>query len=319
MKFLAVNYHYFSKKKEDGFGIYPTSISDFKAQLLQLGRDFSFISQNELIEAIDGVSDLPEKSCLITFDDGLRSQYEQALPVIDVLGIPAVFFVNTLPYINGKLLSVHKIHWCRHFLSPKKFITEVCDAYNFFTGQEFNQHLFSLSDDDLLKQYRYDDLDSARIKFALNNALEEDLRNQIINVIFKKIINNERSFCRDFYINRRDLKKLYKRGYLGTHTHSHQPLASFGADRTTKEIVHSLDSLADILTISRQVLEIRGISYPYGNSQSVSPETGAIAKSLGLKFGFTMERSLNSTLQEPLLLARVDTNDVIGGKKELLL
>jgi hypothetical protein len=60
------------------------------------------------------------------------------------------------------------------------------------------------------------------------------------------------------------------------------------------------------------------ISYPYGSAAAVTPAVGAAAQSLGFAAGFTMERALNATLREPLLLARVDVNDAPGGKRELL-
>ena len=37
-----------------------------------------------------------------------------------------------------------------------------------------------------------------------------------------------------------------------------------------------------------------------------------------LRIGFTMERSLNTSLEDPLLLARVDTNDALGGKQPMM-
>src|SRR2546421_7479219 len=37
----------------------------------------------------------------------------------------------------------------------------------------------------------------------------------------------------------------------------------------------------------------------------------------GFRVGFTMERALNRTLEEPLLLGRLDANDAPGGKRPL--
>lgn len=44
-----------------------------------------------------------------------------------------------------------------------------------------------------------------------------------------------------------------------------------------------------------------------------------MARECGLGLGFTTERSFNLTLEAPLALARVDTNDVPGGKRPIVI
>jgi peptidoglycan/xylan/chitin deacetylase (PgdA/CDA1 family) len=60
------------------------------------------------------------------------------------------------------------------------------------------------------------------------------------------------------------------------------------------------------------------ISYPYGGEHAVGKREATTCAELGLRIGFTMERSLNTSLEDPLLLARVDTNDALGGKQPMM-
>ena len=53
--------------------------------------------------AMSGTADIPRGCVVLTFDDGLLSQYLNALPVLTDLAIPAVFFV--LPGFND---GVHR-------------------------------------------------------------------------------------------------------------------------------------------------------------------------------------------------------------------
>lgn len=53
-----------------------------------------------LIRALDGQASLPDKSIILTFDDGLESQLQLALPVLSKYRIPASFFV--MPGFNTK-------------------------------------------------------------------------------------------------------------------------------------------------------------------------------------------------------------------------
>lgn len=56
-----------------------------------LGRWFDFIQLNELPERLGRRNKRP--FCLLTFDDGKRSNATQVAPVLEKLGVPAVFFV----------------------------------------------------------------------------------------------------------------------------------------------------------------------------------------------------------------------------------
>jgi peptidoglycan/xylan/chitin deacetylase (PgdA/CDA1 family) len=56
-----------------------------------LGRSFDFIQLNELPERLHRHSKRP--FCLLTFDDGKRSNATQVAPELEKLGVPAVFFV----------------------------------------------------------------------------------------------------------------------------------------------------------------------------------------------------------------------------------
>jgi len=62
---------------------------------------------------------------------------------------------------------------------------------------------------------------------------------------------------------------------------------------------------------------IESISYPYGGILDVDNRVIDVCKQNGFKLGFTFERSFNTSLSEPLLLARADANDIPGGKNPL--
>ena len=85
------NYHYirtgFKAKYPSIFGFTP---SQFKMQLENLSKYGEFISQPELLQKIE--QPLQKNYILITFDDGLKEQYEIAKPILDEMGIPFIFF-----------------------------------------------------------------------------------------------------------------------------------------------------------------------------------------------------------------------------------
>ncbi len=77
----------------------------FAQQITHLAAAMQPVSLDEVIEAQAGGQALPRRAVLVTFDDGDRSVYEQALPVLREHGVPAAVFV-----IAG-LLDSRKPFW----------------------------------------------------------------------------------------------------------------------------------------------------------------------------------------------------------------
>ncbi len=91
---IVSNYHYiredFTAKHPSIFGLTP---KQFRLQMEELSKAGSFISQKDLLKFRNKKFD--KNYILITFDDGLKEQYELAKPILDAMGIPFIFFINT--------------------------------------------------------------------------------------------------------------------------------------------------------------------------------------------------------------------------------
>ena len=76
------NYHYIRESFEtlhpSIFGVTP---ADFKNQLLLSLNDGVFVKPNEIITNLEEVLKSKENYYLITFDDGLKEQFDLALPI----------------------------------------------------------------------------------------------------------------------------------------------------------------------------------------------------------------------------------------------
>lgn len=88
-------YHFFYDKNErepqDGNWI---EINDFEQQIKYLSEnDFYFPTWEEVEEYIDGKTELPEKSVVITVDDGDPSFFELGVPIIQKYNVQATSFV----------------------------------------------------------------------------------------------------------------------------------------------------------------------------------------------------------------------------------
>lgn len=315
MIFLSVNYHYIDDEAKYSRGIYPVSPSRLRSELRELGKVFRFVSQEDVLAAVDGRRPLPEYSCLITFDDALLCQYEKALPILDELGIPALFFVNSAPLLEKWPLMVHQIHWCRATLPPEEFLEQFKKSYKELSGKPLDLTALNMTDEKIKEYYPYDAPAEGYLKYLLTRPiLEKKLRERVVSSIFSGLVKDAADFCENFYLTPAQVKEFYQRSSLGLHTSTHQPMGSFSKEELRYEIG---GNLKDLLKIAGASGGIYSISYPYGTSDSVSEKVLDEVRATGLKLGFTMEQVFNDSLEQPLLFSRLDANDVPGGKYPL--
>jgi peptidoglycan/xylan/chitin deacetylase (PgdA/CDA1 family) len=105
-KYLSENglpvlmYHFFyDKSKDSGKDGNWIEISNFEEQMKYLSENnFYFPTWEQVENYIDGNQELPEKSIVITVDDGDPSFFELAVPIIQKYKIPVTSFVITYWY-----------------------------------------------------------------------------------------------------------------------------------------------------------------------------------------------------------------------------
>lgn len=295
MSLLAVNHHYF-RSTATGQGIYPTTPEALTAEIEQLRVRWRFGSEADILQHCYG-GGMTEPVCILTFDDGLKEQMK-TLALLDSLGVTAMYFVPTAPLLQRDVLDVHKLHMIRSRLSDVELAADL--------GQRFNFETYQFDDQLLAIQYRYDELISRKVKYFLNFVLDASARLAWTSRRFVELFGSERSASEALYMSAEDLHVLARRHLLGTHAHTHVPLATLTAAQVHLEISQSLDVLEHLS--GRRPL---GISYPFGGKSAVSEPVFAAAQASGLAYGFTMERGVNlEGSASPLALKRIDVNDV---------
>lgn len=297
----VINYHYIRENFEAKFpSIFGVTPNDFKKQLLVLKNQNGFVSPNDLLSNHQEILNSKGNYFFITFDDGLKEQFQLALPILDELQLSAVFFANSRNFQDKKLSTVHKIHLLRAIISPQEFFKKIA-----------NQTSINLSDSEKLKAkncYIYDDSESATLKYLLNFKIKFTVQEAIIESIFNDFFEEDK-IREELYMDEKELIQLSQLSFLGSHTHNHYPIGLL----ENKEIQFELENSKlyfEKLTNS----EINMVAYPYGTPEACTNEVAQIAKEIGYKFGFTTSRGVNSLKNNKLLLNRFDCNDLPGGK-----
>ena len=311
---IAVNFHYVRPSYDHPYpGVHGVTPVELRSQLELLGRAGRFVSPEQVRDAVRGRSPLPARSIVVTFDDGLREQAEHAWPVLDALGVPALFFVNTAPVAESRVSTVHQIHLLRASLPPAELADllergarELGIALD-LSAQASAQA--SARAERATLQYRYDAPEVARLKYVLNFLLPVDDRDRLVQACFEAAFpGREAEISRGLYMDRGQIREAAGRGWLGTHAHEHLPLGRLCRRRAAELIRLSLDHLEAWTGVRPFAL-----SYPYGGPDACTAEVAAAAAELGLEIAFTMERAGNPDLRRPLHLARFACNDLPGG------
>ena len=292
-----MGYHYVAAEvPAEPRAIFPVSVEALRAQLELLGRSWEFVSRDELLAAAAGEATLPERACAVTFDDGLRCQAELALPLLDELGIPAIFFVPGKPLAEGRVLHVHKVHALRERVDDAELLELV--------GTE------DVPEDVAREHYRYDAPQAARVKYLLNMALPADERDRVVGAAFAEVFPDEAAFAAELYMSRDQIRGLASS--VGAHSYAHEPLALLPPDELDRDLERCTTLLEEITGVRP-----RAFSYPHGTASTVDVGTARRLAAAGFRVAFTMERALNRSLDEPLLLGRLDANDAPGGRRPL--
>ncbi|MDX2248434.1 MAG: polysaccharide deacetylase family protein [Bacteroidia bacterium] len=304
--FAAINYHYvrdhFQAPYPAIFGQTPAELATQVKELMTIARP---AGQKELLEIIHTGKMPRTNTFFITFDDGLKEQYHQALPVLESLGVPALFFVNSLPLAESVVMTVHKIHILRSQINP---VTLSRDLFEILAEIGINLN----PEEDLRKArtaYRYDTPEQASIKYLLNYFLDSTVKDRVVNLLFDRFFpGEEATISEELYMGEKELKSLAEKGFLACHSHAHHALGKLSKNEQEKDIALNKQWIE-----SATGVEMKGFSYPYG-SQEACENVGEVLKRNGFTFAFTMERAINHEIGDPFYLSRFDTNDVPLGK-----
>jgi len=107
---IIYGYHRFvDKVRLPGTEITP---QDFEKQMQELkNRNIPVIPMQDLLAWKRGEKNIPPRAAVITFDDGWKSQYEVAWPIIKKFGYPLTLFIYTEGVRGGKYGGGQAITW----------------------------------------------------------------------------------------------------------------------------------------------------------------------------------------------------------------
>lgn len=239
---------------------------NFYFQIEYLKKNYSLLRIDEFADLLNGNKRFPKRSVLVTFDDGYKDNHTEARPILESLGVQALFYITT------SLLGTSEELWWDD-LERILLLHETLPIELSF------------------------DVRNVPYRFPTATETERQSAYHAMHPVVKYLKPNERAMLfrklhawASIGAEGRESHRLMTKDELsrfsgspsviiGAHTHTHTPLSVLSRDEQRSDIVLSLN----ILKESTQV-PVTHFSYPFGLKKDYTGETVAILEELG----FTM-------------------------------
>ena len=305
----SIMYHYIQDFNPNTQYFSYLNYKNFDKQIKFFKTKFNFIDCCN-VSNFDAESDLKGK-IFLTFDDGLLCHYNFVYPILKKHNINAVFYIPTEPYINEKILGVHKIHL-------------ILGAYG---GEIACNFLDQYLDVSMLDNHLIEDFDKFtynlqvnsnyinKFKRTLNYYVKYEYRDKVIEDIFINFFGKkEKDMIKNVYMSLTQIEKLYEAGMvIGSHGVSHRLMSRLNKEEFKNEIDTSFDLL-------RKFEVYKTFCYPYGGFHSFHKEIEQYLDDKSVLFSVNVEsRDINNfdLKNRRQALPRFDCNEFDNGQIDI--
>lgn len=302
-----VMYHYIRNPYNSTFpNIKARTVYEFEAQLRYFKSCYTFITIDNLFEALTDGGTLPPRAILLTFDDGYIDHYRTVFPLLKKYNVSGCFYPSGRAIVENYVLDVNKIHFilaaAENPLVLLDDIFRAIDEYRETYELPGNAHYRNK----LCHPNAYDTGEVIMIKRLLQRELPHELRKLIIDELFRMYVTiDEGDFSSELYMNTEHLLEMSESGmHIGSHGYEHYWLNTIPVEKQSDDIERSLNFLKSIGV----ELDQWSMCYPYGVYDEYLLE---IINNRNCTAGFIVEGKVADISQNnPLLLPRLDTNQL---------
>ena len=206
---------------------------------------------------------ISEDSVCITFDDGYRDNFLNAVPILNELAIPATIFVSTV-----NIDTPYEMWWDeleRNLLVEKDYKKEFC----------LNDPYWGCTWNVSTKERRRDLYNN--LHWIIKNHITVEKCNDWILQLQKWSEYTNVGRSENYSLQTEDLKNIDMRNItIGAHTVTHPVLSNLNKEKQYEEISISKQKLEEIFK-----REIKVFSYPYGGRTEYNEDTLSICSEVG--------------------------------------
>ncbi len=279
---LILRYH---RVHPDGFEPpYELGISRsiFEAQLDYLSRECAPVSLEELCAGLFEGRRLPERAVALTFDDGYRDNYTEALPALRARRLPATVFVTAGHLDSGRSFWWDELAGAVFAAAPGPY------------GIDLGQGPEPVQLDGPGSRRRLVDHACARVKRLPHDEAQAWLAS--VAGTLGGAPAEERSV-----LSWREVQEMADAGFeIGSHTLDHPVLSRLAPDEAERQVVASRRLIEE-----RLGRPVRYFAYPNGTREDFTPEVEQAVRRAGYRAALTTIEGRPRPTSDPLKLERV--------------
>jgi len=244
--------------------------AQFRWQMETIARYCTPIGIDDLLRALQGAP-LPKNPVMITFDDGYRSCYEVALPILRAIGVRATFFIATT-YISDR-----RLYWWERVATllgraTKAGTVSYPTTLAIDPTREDTRRLLN----NTIKNTRSLDLDRFLDEVAV--AVGAEWNREI-----------EATYANELMMTWDQIRALSRGGMdVESHSRSHRVLQTLDDDALRSELTGSREDLETQLG-----RPVRAIAYPVGRRIGHEPRIREALAAAGYRIGLSNNSGVN--------------------------
>ncbi|MBF0571576.1 MAG: polysaccharide deacetylase family protein [Candidatus Omnitrophica bacterium] len=267
-------------------------IDKFKEQVRYLKKYYHIIKLEEFISCLVDPKPVPSSLVVITMDDGYRSNFTLAYPVLKEFAVPATIFLTTNFIDKKEYLWTDRIEFALNG-TAEKYLEIVLDnnvySYNL---SDFRQK--QLTDRDIKSKLR-------KLPVVPRDAVIEDIENKL-----KQKLQGPNPPAMYAPLERKDVMEMVRSNLVsvGSHTCSHVVLSACLQDMMKDQL---LDSKKYIEELTEKACAI--FSYPNGATGDFNELSKRILKDSGYKCALTTIIGTNNAYSDIFELKRLNLHN----------
>jgi peptidoglycan/xylan/chitin deacetylase (PgdA/CDA1 family) len=258
----------------------------FEAQLAFLQRHHTVVPLADVVRALTSGAPLPRRAAAITIDDGYRSVYRVAYPVLKRLGLPASVYLATA-FVDGRqFLWTDRVEYAvNHARAGELRVTVGTQAIELMLNGPESRRAADRTLRSRIKRLPQVSLDQAvdGVEHAAGCSVTGAASDLYEPMLWSEAAEMQASGLITF----------------GSHTHSHVILARCEASHTARELRQSKDIIEKRLGVPCEEF-----CYPNGRRGDFNAATGALVRDAGFRSALTTVYGRNPRGSSPFELRR---------------
>jgi peptidoglycan/xylan/chitin deacetylase (PgdA/CDA1 family) len=253
---------------------------EFEKQMHFLSSHYRILPLSQLLKEMADPSS-KSQAVALTFDDGYRGLYNEALPILTKYKIPATVYLTAGVIESGDPAWYDKI-FLTMLVYPKETLEIQLDAPRRFTLQSKQARLAAAVE--IVSKLR-------RVPNAERRARCVELENQV---------SMPADGLTDRMLNWKQAKEMQQQGIeFGAHTMTHPAMSRLEPQEAERELRESKQLIEDRLQTA-----VQDFAYPFGQPWDCSPEVEKQIAQIGFRSAVTTTWGVNRTNSNPLALRR---------------